>query len=140
MSLRMSFAPYGSEPGMSMWTVLPLVPKKPRQERVIAPQLTLFWRPLLILSSTTQQTRAPAQLVLRLRPLYIHQENIMPLTDALQVSPQYAEYALLHDARAVHDTVLVRFKDFETNGVHSWAVLSLTPSTQSGAATIPGAS
>jgi hypothetical protein len=53
--------------------------------------------------------------------------------------PQQMESRLLHDARAVHDTASLRFRDFETNGEPSWVLATVTPAPRSGSATVPGA-
>jgi hypothetical protein len=58
---------------------------------------------------------------------------------AIDAPPQHLEYAVLHDARAVHDTASLHFKDLELHGVPSWVLAIVTPSSRSGAATIPGA-
>jgi hypothetical protein len=53
--------------------------------------------------------------------------------------PQQAEYIMLHDARSVHDSSSLRFKVFEINGVSSWVLAVVTPSSRSGSATVLGA-
>ena len=62
-----------------------------------------------------------------------------PLDMPPTLPPQQAEYALLHAARAVHDTASVRFTDFAIDGRPSWVLATVTPSPRSGSATIPGA-
>ena len=53
--------------------------------------------------------------------------------------PKPVETAVLHDARAVHDTASFRFTDFTTVGTPSWVLASVTPGPNSGSGTIPGA-
>jgi hypothetical protein len=52
---------------------------------------------------------------------------------------QTIEYRMLHDARAVHDTALLRFDEFEVNGSPCWVVANVTQGSSSGATTTPGA-
>jgi hypothetical protein len=55
------------------------------------------------------------------------------------LQPQRAELLLLHDARAAFDTASLSFQEFETNGAPSWVLATVTPSSRSGSATVPGA-
>lgn len=65
---------------------------------------------------------------------------MMMLYDAPTIPPsQQVEYALLHDARAVHDTALLRFQIYKVDGVLFWVLGEVTPGPNSGSITIPGA-
>ena len=53
--------------------------------------------------------------------------------------PQSVEYSVLHDARAVHDTVLLQCQKSENADSASCVVADLTPGSRSGSATVDGA-
>jgi hypothetical protein len=53
--------------------------------------------------------------------------------------PPPNQYVLLHDARIIHDTASLRFKDFESNGIPFWVLAKIIPAPGSGSATVPGA-
>lgn len=55
------------------------------------------------------------------------------------IMPPAANVSLVHDARAVHDTATLLFRDFAAAGKPSWTLAVVTPAADSGAATIPGA-
>lgn len=51
----------------------------------------------------------------------------------------HAEYALVYEARAVHDTATLRLSDYGIAAKPAWIVTVVTPANGSGSATIPGA-
>ena len=46
---------------------------------------------------------------------------------------------LVHDARAVHDTAALKFKEFHADGQSAWIVAAVRPAPASGSASVPGA-
>ena len=52
--------------------------------------------------------------------------------------PHDAAVVLIHDARAVHDTAHLQFRDYVVGGQPMWVEALVTPSAESGSATIPG--
>jgi hypothetical protein len=64
---------------------------------------------------------------------------ILLMLCAFSAPPPSAEYRLVHDARAVQDTALLRFQEFEVNGVPNWVVATINPNSKSGSATVTGA-
>ena len=53
---------------------------------------------------------------------------------------QDASIILLHDARAVHDTASIRYRDFVVQGEPTWIVAGVSPGARAGSGIIPGAS
>ncbi len=63
----------------------------------------------------------------------------MSASNPPQATPKPVEIAVLHDARAVHDIAVLRFRDFQADGVPSWVLATTTPGPNSGSGTISGA-
>lgn len=61
---------------------------------------------------------------------------MQPTTPAM--APK-VEFAMLHDARAVHDAASLRFDDYEPGGRPAWVLAVVSPGPRSGSGIIPGA-
>jgi len=49
------------------------------------------------------------------------------------------DYALVYEARVVHDTATLRLSDYHADGGSNWIIATLSPAPGSGSATVPGA-
>lgn len=54
-------------------------------------------------------------------------------------APQPPQLAAAHNARAVHDTAMLRFSDLAPGGKPRWVLARINPTAQSGSAILPGA-